>query len=379
MPNSQLPNTLGVFVVLEILVIPFVSEGSAALLRRQWSRMLAAYALSLLLGAAGLIVLGVPMLGYNLTPSVELFLLTWLRPIVSNPYFWVFLISFALVWIGGPGFIKRINLAVRRPAEPTNVKENSNHEAESVTSTFLMPAPKVRTVEEWTAAAARLRQKINQKFEFCEVILDGNKFINCTFTHVNLFYNGTLPTAFSNCDFDDDTVKHFHTQNPALAQWMEITRSLGLLKPGTKFAASPLPSDSKSLAPEALSSTEWQPLTGEQKARLIEGWRRSLSGKELQVTHNGLPDAKSLASELADVLKQSGVKLIAPVAIDLNPVPYGISIAAPGGHVDQIGVPLAIGITSIKLCQPDIVAPSNPWVCVRIGQKSRKQFPWSAE
>jgi len=122
----------------------------------------------------------------------------------------------------------------------------------------------------------------------------------------------------------------------------------------------------------------WSPLTDEQKARLIESFRRTLSGKEIQITHNGMSDAERFAAEFADVLKLSGAKLVAPPAVDKNVVPPGIWICAAGGNTDEIGAPLAIAMRGVKLCEPDIVAPLHPWVCLRIGQKTKRHFPWKS-
>jgi hypothetical protein len=74
-------------------------------------------------------------------------------------------------------------------------------------------------LDQWTAAGSRLDESINYSFKYQEVRIDGRKFIGCSFTHVNLFYDGTLPFHFDNCQFDSDTITHFHTNNPAMAQW----------------------------------------------------------------------------------------------------------------------------------------------------------------
>ncbi len=125
------------------------------------------------------------------------------------------------------------------------------------------------------------------------------------------------------------------------------------------------------------SAAEWQPLTNEQKAALIAGWRQTLEGKELQITHNGLFDCERLATELADVLRDSGVKLIGPPSTDEEPIIPGVWICAFGGNTDEIGAQLAIGMTTVRLCQPQIVAPVGRWVRMRIGQKTKKQVPWT--
>ncbi len=221
--NGQLPNTLGVFLVLEIFAAPFGYEGASALMNRQWVRTIVAYAICVPLALGGLAVLGIPVLGHDLTTPVSVFLLKWLLPVTSNPYAWLALLLMAAFWL-------RMKPTATKPRQHAQVPPSG----------LLMPVPKMRTAEEWTAAGIALEQIINQKFEYRELILDGKHFINCTFTHVNMFYDGTLPSDFSHCQFDDDTVRHLHTHSPGIAQWMEIARSVGLLKPGANFAITPL-------------------------------------------------------------------------------------------------------------------------------------------
>jgi hypothetical protein len=92
MPN--LPNTFGVFLVLEILAAPFGYEGAAALMNGQWVRGTIAYLIALPLGAAGLMAFGVPILGHDLTQAIRIFLTEWLLPLTSNPFLVVFLWSY---------------------------------------------------------------------------------------------------------------------------------------------------------------------------------------------------------------------------------------------------------------------------------------------
>src|SRR2546430_2567060 len=107
----NLPNTFGVFLVFEILAAPFGYEGATALMNRQWVRGTIAYLIALPLGAVGLMALGVPILGHDLTQAIRIFLTEWLLPLTSNPFLVVFLLTLVLTWLGGPRFVSRINSA----------------------------------------------------------------------------------------------------------------------------------------------------------------------------------------------------------------------------------------------------------------------------
>lgn len=103
-----------------------------------------------------------------------------------------------------------------------------------------------KMIDEWTTAGSRLIESVNQSFSYQEVRIDGRKFVGCSFTHVSLFYDGMLPFSFDNCQFDADTVTHFHTHSPAMAQWTELLRTLGVLKPDLNFVLQPT-NENKSL------------------------------------------------------------------------------------------------------------------------------------
>jgi hypothetical protein len=113
--------------------------------------------------------------------------------------------------------------------------------APSKVGEHLIPLPVVRTMEEWTELGGKLTIVTNRKFEYVEEVVDGKAYVNCTFTHVNTFYDGTAPVSFSNCTFDADTISHFHTHSPGIAQWMETLRTLGIFRPDLKHAINPLP------------------------------------------------------------------------------------------------------------------------------------------
>jgi hypothetical protein len=98
MLNLQLPNTFGVFLVLELFAVPFGCEGAAALMEKQWAKGIIAYLIATPLAAGGLIVLGVPLLGHQLTPSVEGALFAWLKPL-ANPFILAAVLIGILFWI----------------------------------------------------------------------------------------------------------------------------------------------------------------------------------------------------------------------------------------------------------------------------------------
>jgi hypothetical protein len=103
-----------------------------------------------------------------------------------------------------------------------------------------VPMPAFNTVEEWNDLLIHLTPIMNRRFTHEQVILDGKQFVGCSFVHVNLSYNGTAPFSLQNCDFDEDTKKHFHSQSPAFAQWTELLRTLGMLREGLNFVLTPV-------------------------------------------------------------------------------------------------------------------------------------------
>ncbi len=122
------------------------------------------------------------------------------------------------------------------PQQPSNSPINVAAVFVSGSDTVIPPL-KVSTTEEWTNY--KLESFVNQKYEYGSLSLDGRVFTKCTFTHMNLFYDGTAPTAFVECQFDEDTKHHVHTRNPSIAQWMENIRAFGLLKENARFAITP--------------------------------------------------------------------------------------------------------------------------------------------
>jgi hypothetical protein len=101
----DLPNTVGVFIVLELFAVPFGYEGASAIMNRQWGRAFTAYLLGLPIAVGGLLVIGVPVLGSHLTGAVGGSLFGFLKPL-SNPYFVVALLIGVLVWLHSTGRVK---------------------------------------------------------------------------------------------------------------------------------------------------------------------------------------------------------------------------------------------------------------------------------
>jgi hypothetical protein len=76
---------------------------------RLWIKAVLAYVIGLTIAFAGLTVLGVTWPSLN--TQIGLTLVAWLGPVASNPYVWLLLILFVLLWIGGPSFVERIGRA----------------------------------------------------------------------------------------------------------------------------------------------------------------------------------------------------------------------------------------------------------------------------
>jgi hypothetical protein len=105
MSSFQLPNTFGVFLVLEIFAAPFGYEGAAATMSGHWKRACGAYAIALPLSVGGLLALGLPIFGNGPSAAIAGFLAGWLRPL-TNPYLIVLWFVVSLAWIGGDRFVQ---------------------------------------------------------------------------------------------------------------------------------------------------------------------------------------------------------------------------------------------------------------------------------
>src|ERR1700738_4542909 len=112
----ELPNTVGVFLVLEVFAAPFGYEGASAIMNRQWARAIAAYLIAVPLAAGGLLALGVPILGQSWTASLRPLLIHWLTPL-SNPYLIFLLLLFVLFWIARGRRAEKQTQAAEAPAE----------------------------------------------------------------------------------------------------------------------------------------------------------------------------------------------------------------------------------------------------------------------
>ena len=163
----------------------------------------------------------------------------------AHPYlFWAMLVFAAAVGVGLllPSWIALFESFRSRsgaviPQRPSNSLVNVSALFVVSGPGSVIPPPKVNTAEEW--ANYKLEPLANQKYEYGSLSLDGKAFTKCTFTHMNLFYDGTAPMVFVDCEFDEDTKRHVHTNNAGIAQWMENIRALGLLKDNAKFAITP--------------------------------------------------------------------------------------------------------------------------------------------
>ncbi len=70
-----------------------------------------------------------------------------------------------------------------------------------------------------------------------KVLLDGYKYIDCTFENVTLVYNGG-PSEMSGTRITFNKSIPFETNNPAVKQVMKIFNGMGVFKPGA-FAERP--------------------------------------------------------------------------------------------------------------------------------------------
>lgn len=116
-----------------------------------------------------------------------------------------------------------------------------------------LPRPRLQVAEGWTSF--RPEEVSNRKYERSELLLDGTHFRNCTFTQMHLYYDGTAPIAFTDCQFDEQTRQGIASHSPSIAQWMEIIRHLGWLREDAKHTTMPLEETARAVpTPTALPS-----------------------------------------------------------------------------------------------------------------------------
>ena len=171
-----------------------------------------------------------------------------------------------------------------------------------------LPVAKPRTAQEWTDY--KRQQVPNRKFEYGELVMDGKDFLSCTFTHMHLYYDGTAPMSWTDCDFDEDTRRNIHTHNPGIAQFMENVRHLGLLREGTKFATTPL--DQANAVPridsvgtpnaQIESNKRWRPLTGDELAAFTEALSEPYAPQRAHIEIVSTANGKLVADALLRVL-----------------------------------------------------------------------------
>jgi hypothetical protein len=181
--------------------------------------------------------------------------------------------------------------------------------ADAPASGLPIPFPKVRTAQEWTDF--KLEQVPNRKFEYSELILDGKNFVNCTFTHMHLYYDGTAPMAISpDCVFDEDTKRNVHTHSPGIAQWMENIRSFGLLREEAKFAITPLDQHVPKIPTTSLARKEYVPFSPLQVIDSIESFKFVPAPHRRQVRLVCTPKGKIVGELLARILITSNIDVM---------------------------------------------------------------------
>jgi hypothetical protein len=100
--NSTSQLVLGIFV--DLISAPFCYEGCAALMNKQWGKAISAYIVGIPLALIGLSIVGIiPVSSSWVTPIVE--------PLATDGRWWLVVLLFVLLWIGGPRFIERIRTA----------------------------------------------------------------------------------------------------------------------------------------------------------------------------------------------------------------------------------------------------------------------------
>ena len=106
--SSTTQLVLGIFV--DLISAPFCYEGCAALMNKEWGKAISAYIVGIPLALIGLSIVGIiPVSSAWVTPIVE--------PLASDGRWWLVVLLFVLLWIGGPRFIERMRMAWNATAQ----------------------------------------------------------------------------------------------------------------------------------------------------------------------------------------------------------------------------------------------------------------------
>jgi hypothetical protein len=254
--------------------------------------------------------------------------------------------------------------------------------SENSTTGPVVPLSKLRTAEEWIAY--KLERLVNQKFEYGEVLLDGKEFTKCTFTHMNLYYDGTAPMSFVDCEFDEDTVRHVHTHNPGIAQWMENTRAFGLLKEGAKLALtpqSPVPKTSPSIirpAPSALSRRAYSSISAAEVLDFLECLRGLATPSKMPVKIVCTPKGRPIGELLVKSLLGLGFELLvnkddaSHIFAARTDQADGILLRGPANPNNPMMFALQVGMSRLNLSFKINNFPTGPeynYIQIEIGNR----------
>jgi len=149
MLNSDQTRILGEGVFCSLLAEPFFHSATDCLMRKEYLRALVGYLVGIVPAAIGLIVLNVIDVGPFRTTITQ-----WIHPIIANPFCWLQLWFFLLLWLCGPRFLEKIRMAwhataVKSQSDPLPKKEIpfDIKEALNATSSILLGRPVDSDVE----------------------------------------------------------------------------------------------------------------------------------------------------------------------------------------------------------------------------------------
>jgi hypothetical protein len=96
---------LGIFV--DLIAAPFCYEGCTAVMNKEWGKAIGAYIVGIPLALIGLSIVGIiPVSSAWVTPIVE--------PLATDGRWWLVVLLFVLLWIGGPRFVASMRTAWRK-------------------------------------------------------------------------------------------------------------------------------------------------------------------------------------------------------------------------------------------------------------------------